>query len=113
MGDKPAFGGERMVIVSSPFFPDKLTDGYSNPMSDVVKSVNGIPIKNLAHLVQVLRDCKGKFLTFNFDNRMGETLIFRRSDLEADTDEVLTDNGIRSQGSQDLMEVWNAKPAQK
>jgi hypothetical protein len=27
-------------------------------------------------------------------------------------EEILTDNGVRSQGSPDTLAVWNAKPAQ-
>jgi hypothetical protein len=30
----------------------------------------------------------------------------------AATEEILTDNGVRSQGSPDALAVWNAKPAQ-
>jgi hypothetical protein len=111
MGDRPAFPGERLVVVSSPFFPHKLSEGYTNPMTEVVKCVNGIPIKNLAHMVQVLRDRKDEFVTFDFDNRFGETLIYRRDDIVAATDDILTDNGIRSQGTPDEMNIWNAKPA--
>jgi len=113
MGDKPAFEGERLVVVSSPFFPHKVSEGYGNPMAEVVKSINGIPIKNLAHLVQVLRDCKREFVTIDFDNRFGETLVFRRADIGSATDDILTDNGIRSQGSPDVMEIWNGKTARK
>jgi hypothetical protein len=29
----------------------------------------------------------------------------------AATEEILTDNGVRSQGSADTLAVWNAKPA--
>jgi S1-C subfamily serine protease len=113
VGDKPAFPGERLVVVSSPFFPHKIAEGYANPMAQVVKSVNGIPIKNLAHLVQVLRDCKDEFVIIEFSNRFGETLVFRRSEIAAATDDILTDNGIRSQGTPDVMEIWNAKTAQQ
>lgn len=113
IGDKPAFKGERLVVVSSPFFPHKLSEGYTNPITEVVKSVNGIPIKNLAHLVQVLRDCKDDFVTIDFDNRYGESVVFRRSDVAAATDDILTDNGIRSQGTPDVMGIWNAKTAQE
>jgi S1-C subfamily serine protease len=111
IGDKPAFDGERLVVVSSPFFPHKLSEGYSNPMTEVLKTVNGIRIKNLAHLVHVLRDCQDAFVAFDFDNRFGETLVFRRSEIAPATDEILTDNGIRSQGTPDEMEIWNSKPA--
>jgi S1-C subfamily serine protease len=110
VGDKPKFPGERLVVVSSPYFPHKLSEGYSSPMAQVVKSVNGIPIKNLAHLVQVLRDCKDEFLTFDFDNRFGETPVFRRTEMNFATEDILSDNGIRSQGTPDVMDIWNTKP---
>jgi len=57
----------------------------------------------------VLRDCKDEFIILAFDSRFGETLVFKRSEIVAATDDILTDNGIRSQGSTDTMEVWNAK----
>jgi S1-C subfamily serine protease len=109
MGDKPAFEGERLVVVSSPFFPHKLSKGYSNPISQVVKTVNGLPIKNLNHLVEVLRDSKDEFITIEFDIRGGETLVFPRAEVLAATDDILTDNGVRSQGSPDTLAIWNAK----
>ena len=110
--DKSAFRGEHLVVISSPFFPHKLSKGYSNPISLVVKTVNGIPIKNLAHLVQVLRDSKDEFITIEPDVNDGETMVFPRAEMLAATDEILTDNGIRSQGSPDMMAVWNAKSSQ-
>ena len=54
--DRPDFPGEELVVVSSPFFPHKLSKGYSQPQSRVVESVNGVAIKNLEHLVATLRD---------------------------------------------------------
>ena len=82
---------------------------YSNPMAMVLKSVNGITIKNLAHLVEVLRDSKDEFLTFKFSNQFCETLVFNRTDALAATEGILTDNGIRCQGSSDTLAVWNGK----
>lgn len=109
LSDKPAFEDEQLVVVSSPFFPHKLAEGYSQPYFQVVKSINGVPIKNLIHLVQVLRDLKDDYVTVKFDSRIGETLVFPRKEMIAATDDILTDNGIRSQGSPDTMSVWNAK----
>jgi S1-C subfamily serine protease len=111
LGDAPAFEGERLVIVSSPFFPHKLAEGYSNPLAEVVKSVNGTPIKNLGHLVEVLRDCKDEFIALEFDSMRSETPVFRRAEMLAVTDELLSDNGVRSQGSPDMMAIWNTKGA--
>src|SRR5256885_7631916 len=111
VGDKPAFEGERLVIVTSPFFPHKLAKGYGNPAWQVVKTVNGHPIKNLAHLVEVLRDLKDEFVTFEFNARTtGETIVFPRAEMVAATNDILTDNGIRSQGSPDVLQIWEAKP---
>jgi hypothetical protein len=36
--DVQAFEGERLVVVSSPFFPHKLAQGYSNPLSEEPQS---------------------------------------------------------------------------
>jgi len=107
--EKPAFPDEGLVVVASPFFPHKLSEGYGNPMSKVVKSVNGIPIKNLGHLVEILRDSKDEFLTFEFDARFCETLVYKHADMRAATEEILTDNGIRSQGSPDTLGIWTAR----
>jgi len=111
MADEPAFPGERLVVISSPFFPHKLAQGYGNPRSEVVKSINGIPVHNLNHLVEILRDAKTEFVTLECNTRYGETMIFPRLQMLAATDEILTDNGVRSQGSPDTLATWNAKAA--
>ncbi len=109
MMDKPAFDGEHLVVVTSPFFPHKLSKGYGNPALQVVKNINGRAIKNLPHLVEVLRDLTEEFVTIEFAQRGGETLVFPRAALIAATDEILTDNGVRSQGSPDTMLLWGTK----
>jgi S1-C subfamily serine protease len=110
-GDKPAFPDERLVVVSSPLFPHRLSQGYSNPTTQVVKTVNGIAIRNLVHLVEVLRDLKDDFVRFEFNSRGGETLVFPRADMVAATDQILTDNGVRAQGTPDVLKTWSVKPA--
>jgi S1-C subfamily serine protease len=109
MLDAPAFPGEELVVVPSPFLPHKLVQGYGSPAGEVIKSVNGVAIKNLRHLVEVLRDDRQEFLTFEGAQHGGETYVFARKDLAAATEDILNDNGIRNQGSPELMQVWNAK----
>jgi len=111
IGDQPAYPGEELVVVCSPFFPHKLVKGYDNPIANVVKTVNGIAIRNLAHLVSVLRDSRDEFVVIAFDRRSVETQIFKRQDLLTATEEILSDNDVRAQGSPDMMQIWNAKPA--
>ena len=108
-GDRPAFPGEQLVLVASPFFPHRLAQGYSQPASRVVEAVNGTRIKSLAHLVEVLRELKDDYVVFTFAGRGGEAPVFPRKDLLAATEGILTDNGIRAQGSPDLMAIWEKK----
>ena len=63
-----------------------------------MKTVNGIPVKNLNHLVEILRDSKDEFITIECDSRFSETMVFPRAQMLAATDEILTDNGVRSPG---------------
>ncbi|VXC11945.1 S1C family serine protease [Massilia sp. 9I] len=108
-GDSPDVTREELVVISGPFFPHKLVTGYSNRFGSVVESVNGTKIRSLAHLVAVLRDLKDEFVVFRFDQRYGENLVLpRKATLEA-TEGILSDNGIRTQGSEDMMKVWTGK----
>jgi S1-C subfamily serine protease len=109
-GDKPAFPGEELVLISSPFFPHKLAKGYDNPISRVVQTINDVAIKNLSHLVTVLRDTQDEFITIKFAGRATEALVFARKDIIAATDDILSDNGVRAQGSPDILKIWSAKP---
>src|ERR1700728_4452197 len=110
--DPPSDDLEELVIISSPFFPHKLANGYSNPAGSVVYSVNGTAVKSLKHLVALLRDLKDPFVTLEFAAKGGESLVFSRQALVAATDEILTDNGVRAQGSPDMLAVWQGKAAQ-
>jgi hypothetical protein len=60
-------------------------------------------------LVALLRDLKDPFVTIEFGSKGGEALVFARPALIAATDDILTDNGVRAQGSADMLAVWQAK----
>lgn len=109
-GDMPAFPGENLVVVSSPFFPHKLAKGYGVPAARVVDMINGTHVNNLDHLVQLLRDSKDDFVRIEFVGREAEAIVLPRKDCIAATEDILTDNGVRAQGSTDTLAVWNAKP---
>jgi hypothetical protein len=111
--DRVRFPGEQLVVVTSPMFAHKMTRGYEDPLGQVVQSVNGIAIKNLAHLVEVLRDCTDEYLTFRFAERGAEVLVFKREEMDQATDEILDDHGIapNRRGSADALKVWKQKKA--
>jgi S1-C subfamily serine protease len=107
--DKPGFGGEEIVIVCSPMFPHPITKGYDDANGFVLKEVDGVPVKNLKHLVEILRDGKGAQVAFKFAkmaNRMQENIVFDRRAVVAATEDILKDFGIRYQYSEDLRPVW-------
>ena len=97
------------MVVSSPFFPHKLVTGYGNRFGSVIYSINKVPVRSLRHLVALLRDLKDELVVIHFDQRAGETMVLPRKGMLEATEAILTDNGIRQQGSQDLLDVWNGK----
>jgi S1-C subfamily serine protease len=107
--ERPAFEGEQLVMVSAPLLPHKTGRGYSNPVMRVVRSVNGQPVKNLVHLIELLRDNKDDFIVFDFSEKESDRLVLARAEIATATEELLNDNGIRAQGSPHLLEIWNAK----
>ncbi|MES2757757.1 MAG: trypsin-like peptidase domain-containing protein [Pseudomonadota bacterium] len=108
-GEQPSAQREELVVVSSPFFPHKLVTGYGNRFGSVIYSINKVPVKSLRHLVTLLRDMKDELMVIHFDQRAGETMVLPRKGMLEATEAVLTDNGIRQQGSQDMLDVWNGK----
>lgn len=112
-GEKPRAEREELVVVSSPFFPHKTVIGYSNRFGSVIHSVNKVPVRSLAHLVTLLRDSKDELIVIHFDQRGGETMVLRRKDMMDATENVLSDNGIRMQGTKDMMDIWEKKQTSK
>ncbi len=103
-----AFKGEQLVVVTSAF-PHKIVKGYENPISQVVSRVNGTKIRNLRHLAETLRDAKAKHIEFEFADRGVSTLVFDRQEVLGAMEEILVDNSIRKQYSDDLRNVWESK----
>ncbi|MFA5264404.1 MAG: trypsin-like peptidase domain-containing protein [Opitutaceae bacterium] len=100
---------QQLVLIPAPFFPHKLTKGYGNPAARVVKNVNGVAIKSLSHLVEVLRDAKEQFVTIELAGRATESLVLPRKEMTAATEGILNDAGIRAQGSPAMLAVWEGK----
>lgn len=109
LGDRPDAEHEELVIIPSPLFSHALSVGYDDPTGSVLKSVNGMPVRSLAHLVALLRDLKDDYVVLDFDNRSSESMVFPRAQMVAATDAILSDNSVREQGSPDMMKVWNGK----
>ncbi len=108
--DEPAFAGEEIVVLGYQLFPHKTSKGYSPAPFSVVTHVNGTAVRNLVHLVELLRDAKGEFLSVDLAG-LSSPLVFRRDEMAPATDDILSDEGIRKQYSDDLEKVWHPAKA--
>ena len=101
-----------LVTTGRSFLPHSITKGYSEPMYGVVDKFNDVEIRNLKHLVELMRDSKEEYFVFEFAGEGYETFVFERKEFLAATEEVLDDNGIRRQGTPELLKVWNEKSSE-
>jgi S1-C subfamily serine protease len=104
--DRQAFAGEEIVTLGYSLLPHRTSKGYVSTPYSVVTHVNGTTVRNLAHLVELLRDAKGEFITIDLAGRV-PPLVFRRDEALKATDEILADEGIRKQYSDDLESAWH------
>jgi S1-C subfamily serine protease len=109
--DRARFPGEELVVVTAPLLRTRMTKGYADPFGQVVSEVNGTKVKNLAHLVELIRSSNDEFLTFRFAEDYTETLVFRRKAMLEATEPLMSENGIPRRGSDDVLAVWNSKIA--
>ncbi len=110
VNDRARFEGEELVVVTAPMLPHRITRGYGESFGRVVESVNGTEIRNLAHLVETLRDAEGPYLEFRFADELPEVLVFRRQEFLDATAEVMTESGIPRRGSAELLAIWEREP---
>jgi S1-C subfamily serine protease len=104
----PEFPGQEIVTLGYGLLPHRTSKGYSPSPFTVVTHVNGTAVKNLRHLVELLRDAKDEFITVDLAGA-SPPLVFRRDEILKATDDILSDEGIRKQYSDDLEDVWHQK----
>jgi hypothetical protein len=107
--DRVAFPEEELAVVTAPMLSIPITRGYTDSFGQLVKDVDGVEVKNLHHLLELLRAGKGEYVTLRFFGEASETLVFPRQALADSTVHLLTENGIPRRGSDDVMAVWITK----
>jgi hypothetical protein len=107
--DRPAFDGEQIVIVSTAPFPHRLMRGYDLPRYSAVAKVNGVPIRNLRHMVETLRDLQDPFVVFEWYDRGVSPIVLDREAVLQATPQILDENSIRSQISADIADAWPSR----
>jgi S1-C subfamily serine protease len=107
--DQARFPGEELVVVTAPLLRTRMTKGYADPFGQVVSELNGTKVKNLVHLVELIRSSKDEYLTFRFAEQYSETLVFRRKAMIEATEALMSENGIPRRGSDEVLAAWNGK----
>lgn len=103
--DKPSDPDEQLVMIATRLFPHPSTKGYDVRPMTVIDTLNGVEVHSLRQLAELLKENKDEYLRFEMGDR-NESLVFRRADMEAATEQILVDEGIRYQASETLRDVW-------
>lgn len=103
--------GEELVIITSPLLPHEINRGYvpEDAFGRVVEEIDGVRIKNFAHLVETLRDGTSPYVCIRTAEHPPLQLVYRRDQIREATDRVLEENDIPKPMSADIEEIWNAK----
>jgi S1-C subfamily serine protease len=105
MRDEP---GDQVVLTTTQILPHRLTKGYGVSPLSVVTHVNDQPIKNLRHMIELIRDNKEPYVIFRFENEFEEKIVLEPAQVEKYTPEILRANNIPAVCSEDLRDIWPA-----
>lgn len=98
---------DEMVATVCPILPHRLTKGYGVSPLSVVTHVNDEPVKNLRHLIRLVKESSDKpFIIFRFENDYEEKVVLEPAQVAKLTPDILLNNNIPSACSEDLKDVW-------
>lgn len=98
-----AFCDDEPVAISF-CFSDKGVDGYRGTAHSLVRSVNGVRVRNLRHLAELVDQCQNGFVRFGLDNGNAWdcNLVVDAQEMREATDRVMKRNLIPADRSEDL-----------
>ena len=67
--------GEELVVLGYALLNHRIAKGYGSHHLAVVSHVNGTAVHNLSHLVELLRDAKTEYITFQFAGALRDARI--------------------------------------
>ena len=90
----------RQVVVLQKVLADRVTQGYSDFTSLVVHSVQGVEIRDLRHLIELVEQAEGPFLTLETED--GSHLVLDRELAKERTPIIMEKYGVPADRSPDL-----------
>ena len=98
-----AFTDEEAVAIAS-CFADVGIEGYIGCGKSLVRDVNGVKVRNLRHLVELVDSCKNGFVSFGLDcdTKWDTKVIVDAKEMREATSRVMKRNQIPADRSEDL-----------
>lgn len=98
-----SFDGEEDVALVR-VFPDDCVDGYLGNDGVLVRSVNGVKVRNLKHLVELIENCRDQFVRFGIDtgDNWESQFVVETEQMRKATPRVMCNYQIPSDRSADL-----------
>ena len=98
-----AFADDETVAIAS-CFPDVGIEGYIGCGKSLVRNVNGVKVRNLRHLVELVDSCKDGFVSFGLDcdTKWDTKVIVDVKEMREATSRVMKRNQIPADRSEDL-----------
>lgn len=95
-------GDQELVYVSSPQFSHRLMKGYGPLQLLTVKSINGVEVRHLVHLIELIQGARDEFLEFEFHDEGAGLVILNRKEFLDSTESILEENSVRERCSPGL-----------
>ena len=97
------FDGDEAVAISF-CFPDTGIEGYIGCDKSLVRNVNGVKVRNLRHLVEIVDSCKSGFVCFGLDRdtKWDVKVVVDATEMREATVRVMKRNQIPADRSEDL-----------
>ena len=105
--DPKSFDDEQLVTISSDPFSSPLMKGFNPPTLATLAKINGTTIRNLKHAAETIRGSKDELIRFEFADWSIGSIVFKRAEIDAISEAILQENGVRADCSSDLNEVWH------
>lgn len=105
--ERPSEPGHQLVIVGPRLFTHASSEGYQGTGLGVVETIDGTEVKSLTHAAELLQTGSGDYVNIELKGCATRLLTFRRDEIADATEEILEDEGIRSQFSDDLEDVFD------
>jgi len=105
LGKQREHDDDEIVVTCSPILPHKINKGYEVGPLSVVTHVNATPIRNLRHMIELIKENKEEFIVFRFGDKGEDKLVFDPKKVEQLNPQILRNYNIPSACSEDLRDI--------